>query len=165
MISASIPLEHIKQMIMEQNVSFKPGDILALRVGFTRSYNALDPAGQDAVARRPTPDFLGVESSTGMLQWLWNSGFAAVLSDSPSFEQAPVEGLWSGKQLEDGVKDGGLIHQVLIGGWGMPIGELFDLERLAETCQRLDRYTFFLTSVPLKVPGGVASPPNAVAIF
>lgn len=45
------------------------------------------------------------------------------------------------------------------------IGELFDLEELSKTCKRLERYSFFLTSMPLNMPGGVSSPPNAMAIF
>lgn len=152
-------------MVLEQDITFQAGDILVLRVGFTAAYNALDPIKQDALAQRPTPDFLGVEPTSDMLRWLWDSGFAAVVSDSPSFERAPVEGLWTGAEIEDHIDGGGLLHQVLIGGWGMPIGEMFDLERLSETCQRLNRWHFFMSSVPLKVPGGVASPPNAVAIF
>jgi hypothetical protein len=44
-------------------------------------------------------------------------------------------------------------------------GELFDLEELAQTCQDLGRWSFFVTSVPLNMPGGVSSPPNALAIF
>jgi hypothetical protein len=52
-----------------------------------------------------------------------------------------------------------------LAGWGMSIGEMFDLVKLALKCQELGRYSFFLSSVPLKVPGGVASPPSAVAIF
>jgi len=47
----------------------------------------------------------------------------------------------------------------------MPIGEIFDLEGLARTCAELKRYSFFLTSMPLNMPGGVSSPPNAMAIF
>jgi hypothetical protein len=42
---------------------------------------------------------------------------------------------------------------------------MFCLEKLAEKCKELERWSFFMSSVPLKVPGGVASPPNAVAIF
>jgi hypothetical protein len=56
-------------------------------------------------------------------------------------------------------------HHYLLPSWGTPIGELWDLEKLADCCQRLNRWSFFMTSVPLNVPGGVASPPNAVAIF
>ena len=58
-----------------------------------------------------------------------------------------------------------LLHEVLLAGWGMPIGELFDLERLAEHCKRVGRWSFFLSSEVCCVTGGVASPPNAVAIF
>lgn len=64
---------------------------------------------------------------------------------------------------------------------GVMIGEMWDLERLCEKAEQLGRHTCFVSSVPLKVsvphrhplglltipqvPGGVASPPNAVAIF
>ncbi|KAL8694634.1 MAG: hypothetical protein Q9218_000729 [Villophora microphyllina] len=57
------------------------------------------------------------------------------------------------------------LHEILLSGWGMPIGELFDLEELAAQCRRLDRWSFFLTSEVCNVPGGVASPANALAIF
>jgi hypothetical protein len=45
------------------------------------------------------------------------------------------------------------------------VGELFDLEALARTCQDLQRWSFFVASVPLNMPGGVSSPPNIMAIF
>jgi hypothetical protein len=44
-------------------------------------------------------------------------------------------------------------------------GELFDLERLAIECEASKRWSFFFTSAPLNIPGGVASPPNAIAIM
>ena len=50
-------------------------------------------------------------------------------------------------------------------GGGCHIGELFDLEALSQECERQGRWSFFFSSVPCYVPGGVASPPNAVAIF
>jgi len=49
--------------------------------------------------------------------------------------------------------------------WGMPIGEMWDLELLAEECKQQQKWTFFLTSAPLNTKGGVASPPNAIAVF
>jgi len=39
-------------------------------------------------------------------------------------------------------------HEVFLSGWGMPIGELFDLEKLAAYCEKNKRYSFFLTSEP-----------------
>lgn len=88
-----------------------------------------------------------------MLRWIWNS-FSAVAGDQPSFESwpAPPEAPYA-------------LHEVLLAGWGCPIGELFDLEKLAEHCKREGRWSFFVSSEPCNVPGGVASPPNVLAIF
>lgn len=58
-----------------------------------------------------------------------------------------------------------LLHEVLLSGWGMPIGELFALEDLAEQCKKSGRFSFFVCSEVCNVPGGVASPPNILAIF
>jgi hypothetical protein len=48
------------------------------------------------------------------------------------------------------------IHDYLLPMWGTPVGELFDLEPLSETCKKLGRYSFFVTSAPLNVMGGIA---------
>jgi hypothetical protein len=61
------------------------------------------------------------------------------------------------------VKDFGWLHEHLLAAFGCPIGELWDTERLAERCKELGRYGFFLASTPLVLPGGAASPANAVA--
>lgn len=37
--------------------------------------------------------------------------------------------------------------------WGVPIGEMLDLERLAARCRELGRWTFFVASVPDNTPG------------
>ncbi|MCJ1285523.1 hypothetical protein MMC26_004863 [Xylographa opegraphella] len=155
--SQRIRLHHLKGLVDEQGVIFRPGDVLFLRSGFTAAYNALPLLEQEALARRPTADFIGVESTIDVLRWLWENRFAAIAGDAPAFESSPVGGPGSDPDT--------VLHQWLLGGWGMPIGELFDLERLAAHCKATGRYSFFLSSVPLKVPGGVASPPNAVAIF
>lgn len=57
------------------------------------------------------------------------------------------------------------VHQTFLGGWGLPIGELFDTRVLVKHCRRLNQYTFFLASMALNVPAGIASPPNAQAIL
>ena len=67
--------------------------------------------------------------------------------DQPSFERWP---------FPQGPGHGRSLHEVLLAGWGCPIGELFDLERLAAECRRLGRWSFFVSSEPCNVPGGVA---------
>lgn len=171
--SASIPLPHLQAMAREAGVEFRLGDVLFIRSGFVQAYERLDPAGQKAIPERPDTSFLGVEPSPAVLRWIWESGIAAVAGDAPSFERAPVEkqwedvgkDLWASEPWAEEMQWGGLLHQFLLGGWGVPIGEMFDLEALSEKCKALGRWTFFLSSVPLKIPGGVASPPNAIAIF
>jgi hypothetical protein len=46
----------------------------------------------------------------------------------------------------------------------MALGELFDLDRLARAVRSDGRAAFLFVSVPMNLPGGIASPANAVAI-
>ncbi|MCJ1303516.1 hypothetical protein MMC08_006326 [Hypocenomyce scalaris] len=149
----SIPASHLRRLVDEENITFRPGDILFIRSGFTAAYEALTVEQEKNLPQRKESTLIGVQSNFEMARWLWENHFAAVAGDMPGFEQAP---LWEAEVQ---------LHQVILGGWGMPIGELFDLEELARECKRLGRNTFFVSSVPLKVIGGVASPPNAIAIF
>jgi len=82
---------------------------------------------------------IGVEPSEDILRWIWDNKFAAIAGDMPGFERAPDEG-----EEEP-------LHQWLLAGWGCPIGEMFDLEELARELERVGRYSFFLSSMPLKV--------------
>ena len=77
-----------------------------------------------------------------IFEWLWESQVAAVAGDSPAFERSPL-----GK---GGNETGGSVT-VILHDWGMPIGEMFDLEELAKQCHECGRWSFFLSSVPLKV--------------
>lgn len=88
------------------------------------------------------PHFAGVEQSDEMIQWIWDH-FSAVAGDQPSFECWPTQKDWS-------------LHEVLLAGYGCPIGELFHLEKLAEQCKKEKRWSFFIASEPCNVPGGVA---------
>lgn len=45
------------------------------------------------------------------------------------------------------------MHEYLLARWGVTIGELWDLERLAVECKRRNRWTFMLTSSPNNVNG------------
>ncbi|CAI9628507.1 unnamed protein product [Alternaria burnsii] len=167
----SITADELEDMLQETGIETREGDMLLLRTGFTRDYAKLGDEEKRAIRDKP-PAFLGVQSDKQSVQWIWENGFVAVASDAPSFEMAPLVGphnapggLWAGESWEKDMQGGGLLHQWLLGGWGVMIGEMFDLERLCEKSEELGRRSCFVSSVPLKVPGGVASPPNAVAIF
>ncbi|KAF8437506.1 hypothetical protein L210DRAFT_2330577 [Boletus edulis BED1] len=138
----------------KQGVMFRQGDILLLRIGFIQRYYAADNDAK-AVLRggAEVERFAGIEQSEDMKRFLWNNHFAAIASDQPSLERWPTP---------EGVP---ALHQTILGLWGMPIGEFFDLEALSRVCKETGRYTFFFTSWPLNIIGGAASPPNAAAYF
>lgn len=166
-----IPVSTLKEVAASQGTTFQEGDILFIRTGWVRGYNKLSDSECQALADKTSPPAIGIESSEETLRWLWDQSFAAVAGDHPSMEAWPCQNpdFW--------------LHEWLLAGWGMPIGELFDLEQLSEECKKRNRWSFFFSSVPLKVsglacfeikarvanedqvPGGVASPPNGVAIF
>ncbi|ETW85097.1 hypothetical protein HETIRDRAFT_438158 [Heterobasidion irregulare TC 32-1] len=135
----------------EQGVTFRRGDILILRVGFIQRYNSASQAERNGLAGKPET-FAGIEQSDDMKRFIWNNHFAAVASDQPALESWPPKG-------------GEYLHETFLSLWGMPIGELFDLEALSKICADTGRYTFFFSSWPLNILGGTASPPNAAAYF
>ncbi|CAM1508989.1 Fc.00g027280.m01.CDS01 [Cosmosporella sp. VM-42] len=151
--ASSIPVSTLKEVAASQGTTFRENDILFIRTGWVRGYGKLSDDECQVLADLRPPPAIGVESSEETLRWLWDQSFAAVAGDQPSFEAWPCQNpdFW--------------LHEWLLAGWGMPIGELFDLERLSEECRKRERWSFFFSSMPLKVPGGVASPPNGVAIF
>ncbi|KAI5456069.1 hypothetical protein BGZ63DRAFT_409452 [Mariannaea sp. PMI_226] len=150
----AIPLDQLLAVASSQNVNFLPGDILFIRTGWLSSYRCLSNEEQAALSRRQLRASCGVEASEASMKWHWDCAFSAVASDTVAYEAWPSPKLF-----------GVSMHEVFLSGWGMPIGESFDLELLASKCESEQRWTFMVTSVPLNIPGGVASPPAAVAIF
>lgn len=155
--TGAVRVDDLKAIVRENDIQIRPGDILFVRCGFTVAYDRLAKSEQEAFPNRQPSGYLGFEATKGSLQWLWECQFAAVASDSASFERGPATGEYNDPEVT--------IHQWALAGWGMPIGEMFDLERLAEACRERKRWSFFLCSVPLKIAGGVGSPGNAVAIL
>jgi kynurenine formamidase len=146
----SIPLEDLEATLAAQNSPLQPADILLVRIGWTRFYLGASREVKEELARETVVP--GIEGSVRMARWLWENHLAAVASDSPALEALP-------KAPEEE-----FLHFHMLAFFGMPIGEMWNLEALADDCAADGRYDFFLTSAPLNVPGGVGSPPNAVAI-
>ncbi|KAH8673827.1 hypothetical protein BX600DRAFT_410505 [Xylariales sp. PMI_506] len=152
--TTSITLDALHACAASQGgLSFRPGDILLVRSGWSKSLAALSPEDAAAMFAARQVESIGLESGREILRWLWESRFAAVAGDHPTFEAWPCQDPdhW--------------LHEWLLAGWGMPIGEFFDLDRLADECRKAGRWTFFFSSMPLNVRGGVASPPNSFAIL
>jgi kynurenine formamidase len=57
------------------------------------------------------------------------------------------------------------VHQLTIVAMGVDLFDNHDLEEVAETAARLNRWEFMLIAAPLAVEGGTGSPVNVLAIF
>ncbi|WP_432828873.1 cyclase family protein [Dactylosporangium sp. CA-092794] len=149
-----------------QGVEFHGGDMLLLRTGWAGNYVAKSREQRiEFNSRNKSPGLAQRETS---LRWLWDHEIALVASDTPAVEADPVIDsdfrLAGARPPERGVNHDGMLHRPLIALLGMAMGELWKLDELAASCAADGRYDCFLTCKPLNIPGGVGSPPNALAI-
>lgn len=146
-----------------QNIDIRPasqggdiriGDILLIRSGFVADYYKRTPEERSRLALRHGDDgkWAGVKQEEDMLTWLHDCYFAAVGGDAPSFERWPTPEKY-------------YLHEYILALWGMPLGEMLDLEKVSELAKKNKRWTFFFTSAPANCPRGVSSHVNGTAIF
>lgn len=151
----NITVEDLQACAGVQNIEFQTGDILLIRTGWLHKYNSLTSTQKFEQSKLDTLQhaYTGLEASETMKDFLHDTYFAAAACDNANFET------WPPPSFEES------LHASLLPLWGMPIGELWDFEALSAKCKELGRWTFLLTSAPGNIPGGVGSPPNALALF
>ena len=147
----------LEKVAQEQKVQLEPGDILILRTGWLEWYKSLDERGREALrdtlgAGEAPHACPGLAASQETAAWLWDRQIAAIAADNIAVEALPVDPAV------------GFQHRRLIALQGMPLGELLDIEELAQACAQDGRYACMLVAIPLNLPGGVGSPANAYAI-
>jgi len=136
-------------------VEYSPGCVVLLHTGFLAWYTSLPyPDRADWARNLKAP---GVEHTEEMARYLWDSGAMAVASDTFAVEVWPAD-------FGPAAHPFGFLHRMLIGQFGMALGELWQLGDLAADCADDGVNECLLTSAPLHGRGGIASPPNALAI-
>lgn len=126
-------------------VTVRPGDALFVRTG--RWARRAD-VGPWAVSEQTA----GLHAST--MPWIKARDVSFLGSDGVS-DVIPSQ-----------VEEVGLpVHLLTIVAMGVDLFDNQDLEALAETAARLNRWEFMLVAAPLAVEGGTGSPLNALAIF
>jgi hypothetical protein len=156
---AALPVALVEETLRAQGTELCPGDLLLIRTGWTGWY--LSSCDEDARARvRRERRFTGLAQSRELLAWLYDHRVALAASDTFALEVLPpMPGSAFG-----GDTDHGMVHQDLIALLGLPIGELWRLDPLAEACAADRRWDCLLVVKPLNLPAGVGSPANATAI-
>lgn len=128
-------------------VEVGPGDFVFVRTGamtFARSNGTWgDYAGGSAPG-------LGL----GSVDWIAERDIAAIATDTWGLEVLPNE-------TKDTYQP---LHLILIVHMGLWLGEIFDLDPLADHCAADGRYEFFFCGPPLPFTRAVGSPLNPMAI-
>lgn len=82
-----IRLSDIFAIAIECNITFQKGDILFIRIGLTKEWDTvMTDVQKRQYADNPRPEHAGVEATTDVLRWLWDTGFTAIAGDAISWE-------------------------------------------------------------------------------
>ena len=131
------------------------GDVILLHTGFVGWYlKQSDDAREGLQGNATTP---GIAHDEALCEYLWNTHAAAICSDNFAVEVWPPD-------QRDPSSPMAFVHRMLIGQFGMALGELWWLADLAEDCASDGIYEAFLVSAPFNASHGIGSCANAVAI-
>jgi kynurenine formamidase len=153
--AAAFSPAHLELARRRAGASYSRGCIVLLRTGFLGWYASQPRDARIAIAKDPRAP--GVAHTEDMARYLWESGAMGVASDTFAVEVWPPD-------FSSRTSPFGFLHRILIGQFGMALGELWWLDDLAADCAEDGVYEFLLTSAPLNSRGGIGSPPNALAV-
>ncbi len=147
----SIRLADLEGALAKQKSKVLPGDLVLVRTGVVpHDYTLKTPVERVQFWEGPRA---GISSDT--VPWIKKMQIAGMATDNIEFERMPNE---------DDPNEMAPMHGNMLRDMGVYIGEIWWLEDLAADCAKDGRYSFFLASQPLNIPGAVGSPLNPVAI-
>jgi kynurenine formamidase len=149
-----IAADELRRCLGDQGVTVKRGDMLLVRTGWLGWYRTRRPRERGRLAALGAAGFTGpgLAPDDDMAALLWDLHVSAVAADNPALEAWPPN------------PEEGYLHHKLLTLLGMPIGELWDLDRLVEDCAAAGTWDGLVASAPLRIRGGVGSPANAIVV-
>jgi kynurenine formamidase len=127
----------------KQKVRVESGDVIFLRTGMERMEREAGP--QEVYPRA------GMHAECA--EWMHKREVAVYGGDCIEKLPYPSERFTSA------------FHMLALVAMGLPILDWPGLTDLTETCNRLQRWEFLLTTAPLRLPGGTSSPINPLCAF
>jgi len=159
-----ISVTELDEALHWQGTAVSPGDILLLRFGW------LEHIRRPGATRQVPLVSPGLAQREETAAWLWDSRVAMVAADNLALEAWPATGSALTTLAEQSGRlepssHTGMLHRILIPLLGLTIGELWDLDHLADECEASGHHDFLVTAEPLNITGGVGSPANALAVI
>jgi kynurenine formamidase len=150
--STAFDVASLERARARTGLAYAPGDVIIMHTGFARWYREQERERRMQIRRDNTTP--GLAHGEEMCRYLWNTHAAAIVTDTYAVEVFPP----------DRSAPTGFLHRMLIGQFGMALGELWWTEDLAADCAADGVYESLLTSAPMNGPGGIGSPANALAL-
>lgn len=141
--------------ILEHNkIDIDRGDMLVLRTGFSEAI--VQMAGKPDHQRLESTGAVLDGSDAALLNWITDSGIAAICADNYAVEAYPARTSGPGHSILP-------LHHHCLFKLGVPLAELWYLRDLADWLHTNHRHHFLLTAPPLRMPGAVGSPVTPIA--
>ena len=140
--------------MQDDGVSVEPGDMLVLHTGFAQVILDMNKTPDEDRLHNACAVLDGRDAR--LLQWITDSGIAAIAADNYAVEATPAspgEGCCSTLPL----------HEHCLFKNGIMLGELWHLTPLADWLRANGRSRFLITAPPLRLPSAVGSPVTPVA--
>ena len=148
--------DELMRVIEADKVEVEEGDLVCLRTGYDRVILGMNKQPDAAVLQaNPGAGLDGRDER--LLNWITRSGLVALISDNVAVEAHP-----SRPCTEDHCAALPL-HAHCLFKLGVYLGEIWWLSELADWLRAQRRSRFLLTAPPLRLPGAVGSPANAIA--
>jgi kynurenine formamidase len=168
---ASDPItpDDISATLAAQGTTVEVGDVLLMRTGWCGWYEQQTTETRERIVDRTVMVTPGLRPGPDMAEFLWNLHISAIGADNPAVEVWPPGALVGPEVTAEIRADLSRMHEIFnhtifLPMLGLPLGEMWQLDRLADACAADGRYEAMFVSAPLNLPNGVASPPNALVL-
>jgi Putative cyclase len=158
-----VSVDVLRATLAAQGTILRTGDLLLVRTGWLGWFLGLADPDRQRVADDSRDLFAfrlpGLGPARAMAEFLWDAGVAMVAADTPMVEVYPVVAALA-EPARFSIDD--TMHSQVMALLGIPLGEFFVLDALAADCRTDARWEGFFTSAPLRLRGGIGSPPNVI---
>lgn len=150
----AVGYEQLMRIIEADGVTIERGDMVLIHTGFAQ--HLLDWGGEPDPQRIHAICAVLDGRDERLLQWITDSGLAALIADNYAIEDAHAAKPAGSCALLP-------LHEHCLFRLGVPLGEIWYLTELAQWLRRAGRSRFMLTAPPLRLPGAVGSPATPIA--
>jgi hypothetical protein len=145
----AIGYDELLRVIELDGIEIESGDMVCLHTGFAEVVLNMQRQPDQEQLSRSCAVLNGRDQK--LLQWITDSGVAAIAADNYAVEAHPALG-------GDACCAALPLHEHCLFKLGIHLGELWRLTPLANWLRANRRHRFLLTAPPLNLPGAIASP-------